>query len=351
MEIYKKKLNKNAIFRLNINDQVGLGHLFRILKIIYKIKNKYNIFLVLDKKIKNFKILNLINSFNLIYLYNKSKYKNQTDDACLFLKKISHIKKNVIFIDDYRFDIIWHKKVYNFTDKLIVIDDLIKKVHCDFYLNYKHLTDKNLKKKIQNFSNPGCKLLLGTKYIFLDNKLDKKKKNFKTIKINIMINFGNSFNFNKIKIFIKNFYKTQDLKNFNLFICVGVLAKNYQYLIKISKVYKNIKVIFHELSLSKYTNKIDLFIGSSGNSIYENSYLNIPSIFISLNENQKNEINDLVQLGHYFSFNIKEISNPGFLILIKIFLNNLERISKLNKYKSVTINKNNIQYILKHLKL
>ena len=59
-----------------------------------------------------------------------------------------------------------------------------------------------------------------------------------------MINFGNSFNFNKIKIFIKNFYKTQDLKNFNLFICVGVLAKNYQYLIKISKVYKNIKVIF-----------------------------------------------------------------------------------------------------------
>ena len=39
-----------------------------------------------------------------------------------------------------------------------------------------------------------------------------------------MINFGNSFNFNKIKIFIKNFYKTQDLKNFNLFIC-GCIGK------------------------------------------------------------------------------------------------------------------------------
>ena len=75
------------------------------------------------------------------------------------------------------------------------------------------------------------------------------------------------------------------------------------------------------------------------------------SIFISLNENQKNQINDLVQLGHYFSFNIKEISKPSFLILIKIFLVNLERISKLNKYKSVKINKNNIQYVMKYLKL
>ena len=66
MEIYKKKLNKNAIFRLNINDQIGLGHLFRILKIIHKIKNKYNIYLIFDKQIKNLKILNLVNSFNLI---------------------------------------------------------------------------------------------------------------------------------------------------------------------------------------------------------------------------------------------------------------------------------------------
>ena len=55
----------------------------------------------------------------------------------------------------------------------------------------------------------------------------------------------------------------------------------------------------------------------------------------------KNEINDLVQLD-IISHSILKRFLTRFLILIKVFLNNLERISKLNKYKSVKINKNNI---------
>ncbi len=351
MYTYKKRLKKNAIFRLNISHYIGLGHLFRTLKIINKIKNNYNIYLILDNQIRNIKILNLISSFNIIYLYKKNKYKNQSDDASIFLKKTLNLKKDVIFVDDYRFDLIWHKKVYSFTNKLIVIDDFIKKIYCDFYLNYKHFTDNNQKIIIQNNSNKGCKLLLGTKYVFLDNKLQRRKKNLKKKKINIMINFGNSFNFHKIKIFINNFLNMKDMRNYNLFICVGVLAKNYQYLFKISEVYQNVSVILHKLSLSKYINKIDFFIGSSGNSVYENSYLNIPSLFIALNKNQMNQKNDLIQLGHFFTFDIKDISKSSFLILIKIFLNKLERISKLNKKKTVNIKKNGIKNVLKQLKL
>lgn len=351
MEIYPKKLIKNAFFRLNINNKIGLGHFFRILKIVNKIKKKYKIYLILDTKIKNIKILNLISSFNIIYLYNNNKYKNQFNDASIFLKKTSSLKKDVIFVDDYRFNSIWHKKVYNFTNKLIVIDDLIKKIYCDFYINYKHQTDSRQKKLIQKNSNKGCKLLLGTKYVFLDDKLQRKKKKFKKRKVNIIINFGNSFDFQKIKIFINNFLKIKDIRNYQLFICVGILAKNYQYLLKISEINQNVSIIFHKLSLSKYINKTDFFIGSSGNSIYENSFLNIPSLFIYLNKNQMNQRNDLIELGHFFSFNIQDISKPSFLILIKIILNKLERISKLNKTKSIDIKKNNIKDILNQLKL
>jgi spore coat polysaccharide biosynthesis predicted glycosyltransferase SpsG len=351
MEIYPKKLIKNAFFRFNLNNKIGLGHFFRILKIVNKIKKKYKIYLILDTKIKNIKILNLISSFNIIYLYNNNKYKNQFNDASIFLKKTSSLKKDVIFVDDYRFNSIWHKKVYNFTNKLIVIDDLIKKIYCDFYINYKHQTDSRQKKLIQKNSNKGCKLLLGTKYVFLDDKLQRKKKKFKKRKVNIIINFGNSFDFQKIKIFINNFLKIKDIRNYKLFICIGILAKNYQYLLKISEINQNVSIIFHKLSLSKYINKTDFFIGSSGNSIYENSFLNIPSLFIYLNKNQMNQRNDLIELGHFFSFNIQDISKPSFLILIKIILNKLERISKLNKTKSIDIKKNNIKDILNQLKL
>tara|TARA_A100001011_G_scaffold108460_1_gene115068 strand:- start:9476 stop:10534 length:1059 start_codon:yes stop_codon:yes gene_type:complete len=351
VEIYQKKIKKNAVFRLNVDNSIGLGHLFRCLKIINKIKKKYKIYIVLDNQITNLKIQNLIKPFNIIYLYNKHTYQNQSIDASIFLKNTANLKKAVIFVDDYRFNSIWHKKVYNFTNKLVVIDDLVKKVYCDYLLNYKHQTDKNQKKIIQRNTNPKCRLLLGTEYVLLDDSIFKKKRNFINKKFNIMINFGNSFDFNKIKLFIKNFLKTGLNKNYNLFICVGVLAKNYKYLLNISKLNKNVNIIFQKLSLSNYINKIDLFMGSSGNSIYENSFLNIPSIFIALNKNQKNQLKDLVHLGHYFSFEIKDISNPNFLILVKILLDKLKRVSKLNKSKTVKIKKNNITNVLEHLKL
>ena len=37
-----------------------------------------------------------------------------------------------------------------------------------------------------------------------------------------MINFGNSFNFNKIKIFIKNFYKTPRFKKILIYLFAWV---------------------------------------------------------------------------------------------------------------------------------
>ena len=81
-------------------------------------------------------------------------------------------------MDDYRFNSIWHKKIYNIANKLVVIDDFFnKKIYCDFYINYKHKTDSKIL-KFQNNYNKRCKLLIGRKYIPLDDKLHKSQKNY-----------------------------------------------------------------------------------------------------------------------------------------------------------------------------
>ena len=55
-----------------------------------------------------------------------------------------------------------------------------------------------------------------------------------------------------------------------------------------------------QLIIDKYLNKTFLFIGSSGNSIYEMSYLNIPSLFFSISNNQLNDLESLEKMGHFF---------------------------------------------------
>ena len=66
-----------------------------------------------------------------------------------------------------------------------------------------------------------------------------------------------------------------------------MLSKNYNYIFDLSKKYKNVKIIYKQVFIEDILNDIDLFIGSCGTALFENSYLNIPSIFFSISIDQK----------------------------------------------------------------
>ena len=97
--------------------------------------------------------------------------------------------------------------------------------------------------------------------------------------------------------------------------------------------------------------KINLFIGSSGQSIYDMSYLNIPSIFFSTKKNQSNFLKDMMSLGHYFVFNNNEYSKIKVLKLIKVLILNYKKTIQINYKKKIMLKKNGPVLILKWLKL
>jgi len=342
------KIKKNIIFRLNFNKYIGLGHLIRCLRIIKELEKKYKIFLVFDKQTNNKEIFKLIKKYNLINLYDSNKnFVNQNKDSELFLKKTSEIKRDIIIIDDYRFNIIWHKKIKKFTKKLIVIDDFLnKKTYCDYYINYKLIKNNNFF-KLMAYKN--TKLLLGKDYLILDKNIKKIINNKNSV--NILINFGNSFDFKKIKTLLNNLFICKFQKKVTFIIYIGIFAKNYNYIFELKKKYKNIKLQFKKTYIETIFDKIDLFIGSAGNSIYENSYLKIPSIFFETSSNQENDIHDLMDLGHFFAFKHKEFKNNKCAELIKNLINNLDRVSKLNDYRKIQIKRNGTKKIVKELNI
>ena len=337
---------KKIVFRLNFSKKTGLGHLLRCLRLSNElIKKKYEIFFIIDSlediKLKKIKIFEL---------YNKKKFTSEEKDANKCLEYIKKIKPIAVFIDDYRLSEKWHKIVRKFSKKIIVIDDLAnRKIKCDIYINYKATNIELLKKKVQKICNRDAKLLLGPKYFIIDQKL-KKIKNKK--KFQILINFGNSFNFIKIKKFLINL--CEDLKKLNhikLLIVIGKLAVNYEYIFSLQNKYSNIFTIKKQIFIEKYINETNLFVGSAGNSIYEMSYLNIPSIFFSLNKNQENNIHDLEKLGHFFSLKFNHLNNIKLSFLISIMLKNYNRLKILNKTKKIFLKKKSINFLINNLDL
>jgi|ETNmetMinimDraft_33_1059910.scaffolds.fasta_scaffold03360_2 spore coat polysaccharide biosynthesis predicted glycosyltransferase SpsG len=328
------------VIRSNINNKIGAGHIYRLLRLSdYLLSQNNKIIFVLDNPLKN---INKLIKYNIHYLYNsKNLYENSFIDSMYFIRLIKNYKKlklNII-LDDYRLGFSWGKKVKPFCNKLIVFDDFkIKKHFADYYINYKN--DLSFKKNstLNNIIPKKCVPILGPQYSIINKSL--KRSYIKKSKYNILFYNGSS---GSLKIFLKiiiNLLNNNSSK-INIFVLVGITnQENNTELILLSRVHKNLILIRNQNDTSSILSKTDLFIGSSGNLIYELSYLKIPSIFFPTARNQNNYYKDLEDLGHFFSISQKDLKYTlKITSLIRIIIINYERIRKLNINSLIKIDK------------
>ena len=328
------------IIRSNINNKIGAGHIYRLLRFSdYLLSQNNKIIFVLDHSLNN---INKLIKYKIHYLYNNNNlYENSSIDSLYFIKLIKKYKKfkpNIV-LDDYRLGFKWEKKIRPFCNKLIVFDDFKTKKHfVDFYINYKN--DSSFKKKstLRNIIPKKCVPILGPQYSIINNKL--KRSYVKKSKNNILFYNGSSGNLNIFLKIIINLLNNNFLK-IKLFVLIGIAnQENNSELILLSKIHKNLILIKNQNDISSILSKTNLFIGTSGNLIYELSYLKIPSIFFPTTINQKNYYKDLEDLGHFFSINQKDLKDTlKVTSLICVIINNYERIKKLNFNSLVKIDK------------
>jgi len=176
-------MKKVIAVRVNYNQLVGLGHLYRMLRFVKPLSQKYRIIFFIDKKEdlieKNF-------NYEFIEVYKgNNKFKSEIDDIKKIKKLIKNIKINYFIIDDYRIGIKWEKFFYR-KQKIIIFDDLNNRKHlCDFIIDSKHVGE-DTKKRYQNLVPKNCQKLLGPTYSIINNDLEKKKKSKK----NLLLYFG-----------------------------------------------------------------------------------------------------------------------------------------------------------------
>lgn len=338
MEHVKKKIG----FIIPNKKNRGLGHLIRCIRIIDEIKTNYEFFFFLKKKFPiNIELLTK-KKINIVNIKNtKNTFKN-------ILKVISSENIETIIIDDYDINFEKQKKLKSFTKKLIIIDDLVnRKVYCDYYINYKFDQKDTIKKNLINNGSKFKKIILGEKFWFASKDLKKKKvKNKKKI---VSISFGNSFDFNKIKVQLS--YLLNYCTDFKFQIFLGYYCKNYEYLKEIAKKSNSIRLFTNKIFIEKILSNSDIFLGAAGNSIYEMSYLNIPSIFFTMAHNQSNEIKSCEKLGHFFIVDIKDLDKKNLAKFLKVFSKNYLRIKRLNLKKTIILNKLGLPKTLKLCKI
>jgi UDP-2,4-diacetamido-2,4,6-trideoxy-beta-L-altropyranose hydrolase len=293
-----------VVFRVDASLEMGTGHIMRCLTLANELKQQNHEIVFICRELTGNLILLIKypvlvlpknDNFQSDSLYLNWLGATQEQDAEQTIKVIPK-NTDLLIVDSYASDEIWHKQLIPYTKKIMVIDDLAdRQFNCDVLLN------QNLGTQIEDYKDKvpdDCELLLGCDYALLrpefPNLREKaliKRKNTKVIK-NILISMGGSDITNKTYDILQEV--SDDL---NIVVILGGISPHNKMIKNYAKSRKNVKVVVDADNISRLMFDADLAIGAGGSTSWERCCLGLPTLLYVLAENQRKIAGNLEELG------------------------------------------------------
>ena len=238
------------------------------------------------------------------------------EDAELTRIAIEHAgpRPQWLIVDHYAIDHEWEIILRSAAYRLMVIDDLADRLHdCDVLLDQNFFFD--LQQRYVDRVPPGCTMLLGPKYALLQPAyaLLHAQAEPKNAVRRIFMFFGGADAGNLTGRAICAFQK---LKRPDIWLDVVMTSgsANYEALQKQVSGHSNICLHGALPSLGPFMAKADLAIGAGGATVWERLCLGLPSIVISLAENQKPVCKDLASADLIRYLGFQDEADEGLIL-------------------------------------
>jgi len=304
-----------VVFRVDASQLIGSGHVMRCLALAeYLLKHHAQVFFICRELPGN--MIKIIEErrfpvFRLPYkntggggVYGgKKQYvlwlgvllEKELYDVEKYLTPINKI--DWLIVDHYALDEKWEEALRKYTQHIMVIDDLANRKHvCDFLLDQNYYAA--LDKRYDGLVPPKCRSLLGPKYVLLRNEFVKARKKIKVCDGNvrrILVFLGGADLTNETK-------KVLDALSMIGFlgvvdVVVGAQNRHKSEIRSICAGKQNYNFYFQVDNIVELMLQADLAIGAGGVSVWERCCLGLPSLVITLAENQERLAHDTHAFG------------------------------------------------------
>jgi UDP-2,4-diacetamido-2,4,6-trideoxy-beta-L-altropyranose hydrolase len=219
-------------------------------------------------------------------------------DAAETLAEIGENIVDWLIVDHYALDAQWELRLRIKCSQIMVIDDLADRLHdCDLLLDQNLIAGRDL--LYQNKVSPTCRLMLGPKYALLQPEyaeLHARTPLREGVVNNILVYFGGADNDNLSSMAVSAFLSLQR-KDLTLDLVINPAGTHADMIRR--QVLECPSVTIHNTlsSLARLMVKADLAIGAGGTTSWERSCLGLPSVVITLAENQVLIAAELDKLG------------------------------------------------------
>jgi UDP-2,4-diacetamido-2,4,6-trideoxy-beta-L-altropyranose hydrolase len=308
-----------ALFRVDASIDIGSGHVMRCITLAKRLMaNGIKCIFLSREHAGNLFSTITDNNIQLVTLSVRNKddniiTKHLSHDSWLgcsiqrdveeSAEVIKKYKPDIIIIDHYAIDEQWEVGIRNvFSGLLIVIDDLYDRRHsCDV------LIDQNFGRKNEDYEklvNPNCVLLIGSKYaIIRDEFLQQvnaalnRRLEFKETR-QILITMGGVDQYNYTEKFFDFLSLLKLSPCCEIVIVVGKVFPHLESLkIKAQKCHVSTKIIVNAQNMAELMANSDLAIGAIGSTTWERCTLSLPTINVSIAENQLQIAASLQEIG------------------------------------------------------
>lgn len=204
-----------------------------------------------------------------------------------------------LVVDHYALDERWERYLRPYCKKIMVIDDLADRAHdCDLLLDQNFY--QNLESRYDGLVPLGCKKLLGPKYALLRPEFREARKNLRKrdghVK-RIMIFFGGSDPTNETKKALEAI-RMLSKPEIAVDVVVGALNPHRKVIEQIASEMPDCTCHFNVEDMAVLMAEADLAVGAGGTTVWERCALAIPSLVISVAENQEKTVSDMAESGY-----------------------------------------------------
>lgn len=297
-------------FRADASNEIGIGHFMRCVTLASELKKKGAKCFFISRNLQPY-LEEMLNNLSIEYLHllpnkksvnsedlNHSKWLgvSQIDDAKQTIKALDNINCDWVVVDHYGIDYRWETIIRSKTKKIMVIDDIADRQHdCDVLLDQNFY--QNMEKRYLEKVPRHCKLILGPKFALLNEEYRniRKKTKIRDKGVGkILVFFGGADKNNFTSLAIRTLSEMKVSQKID--VVVGAKHSNLEKIKSLCK-YNNFICHIQTSNMASLISNADLAIGAGGSSSWERCCLGLPSIIISLANNQINISKSLELLG------------------------------------------------------
>lgn len=212
---------------------------------------------------------------------------SQLEDAVQTIAILGHQSCDWLIVDHYGLDQVWELQLKSHTRKLMVIDDLANRTHdCDVLLDQNYVA--GFQDRYRHLVPANCQLLLGPRYALVSPEYGQYRDPAvrRPDKIRrILVFMGGTDNQNTTgKVLIA--LSAPRFASLDVDLVIGVNSVHKASLIEQAKARPNTHIHGPRAHLADLMAVADLAIGAGGATSWERLSMGLPSIVISIAENQ-----------------------------------------------------------------